>query len=368
MNNAEIIIDLDAYRHNLELLRKQAPSAAQMAVVKADGYGHGMHACARAARETGTEWIGVATPAEALELRRAGDTGAILCWLAVPGAPFAELIDADIEVTASSVAQLNEILTADKRARVQLKVDTGLNRNGAKGPAWADLVAAAASAQKWGQIEVTGIWTHLASAEQPEHEANTLQRTRFHEALEFARSAGIEPRWRHMANSAATILDPSSHFDLVRVGIASYGVRPAPNVELDGLIPAMTARARLAHVKEVNAGESVSYGWTWTADRPTRVGLVPVGYGDGLPRAGSNTANVGFSGTQIPVRGTMCMDQFLVDLGELPARAGDSVTIFGPGFSGEPTAEDWAVATGTIGYEIVTRLRGRWATVLRGAR
>ena len=154
----------------------------------------------------------------------------------------------------------------------------------------------------------------------------------------------------------------------MRVGIASYGINPDPLVKIDGLIPVMTARARLAHVNVIYAGESVSYGWRWTADRATRLGLVPVGYGDGISRAASNLAQVGFAGERVSIRGTVCMDQFVIDVGNLEAQAGDWATLFGPGFSGEPTAEEWAQSLGTIGYEIVTQMAGRWTRTVKGGR
>lgn len=368
MNQAELIVDLDVYRSNLAQLRVLAPSAAQLAVVKANAYGHGMVDCARAARDAGVDWLGVATPAEALALRASGDTGPLLCWLAVPGAPWAELIDAGVEVTASSAAQLDEIVASGRRAKVQLKVDTGLNRNGAKGPEWTALLDRAVRAQAAGHIEVTGVWSHFAASDEPAHPANDLQEQRFREAVEQARAAGLDPAWVHLANSAATATRPSSHFDLVRVGIASYGISPDPAVTIPGITPVMTARTRLAQVKNIAAGESVSYGWRWTAPAATRIGLIPVGYGDGLHRTASNRAEVGFGGVRLPIRGTICMDQCVVELGDRPASAGDLVTMFGPGDDGEPTAQEWALAAGTIGYEIVTRLDGRWTRVLRGER
>ncbi|RLV56536.1 alanine racemase [Aeromicrobium phragmitis] len=367
---AELVVDLDAYRENLAALRAMAPGAQQMAVVKANGYGHGMLPVARAARDAGAEWLGVATAEEALALRAAGDSGALLCWLAAPGAPFAELIDAGVEVTASSVEQLDEILAASpRRSRVQLKVDTGLSRNGARyGRDWTALVHAAARAQSLGRIAVTGVWSHFACADEPDNSATDEQEKLFRAALDDMAVAGLEPGIRHLCNSAGILTQPSAHLDLVRVGIASYGIAPDPAVPVPGVRPVLTARARLAHVKDVEAGARVSYGYRWQAEHPTRLGLVPVGYGEGIHRTASNRAEVGFAGRRLPVRGTICMDQFVVELGDVPARRGDVVTLFGPGDDGEPGVEDWAVAAGTIGYEIVTRLAGRWARSYRGER
>ena len=354
---AEAIVDLDAYRANIATLASYAPGSTLMAVVKADAYGHGMAQCARAAREASADWLGVATIAEALALRAGGDTGNVLCWLASPGADFASAIAADIEVTASSADQLAEILAAGTRPRVQLKVDTGLSRNGAHGDQWAALAAAAHDAQAAGKVEITGVWSHFACADQPDHPANDHQESVFRDAVDELAAAGVTPALRHLSNSAATLTRPSAHFDLVRVGIASYGINPDRDLVHDAaLLPVMTLRATLAAVKRVPAGTSVSYGHTWTADRETTLGLVPIGYGEGILRTASNRGEVAHAGQRAPVAGTICMDQFVVDLGEADAERGDVVTVFG---AGGPTADDWAVAAGTIAYEVVTRLGGR---------
>ncbi|MEV7397398.1 alanine racemase [Aeromicrobium sp. NPDC092404] len=358
----EARIDLEAFRANLAALRECAPQSALMTVVKADAYGHGAARMARAARQSGSDWLGVATVAEALALRSTGDTGNLLCWLAAPGADFAAAVDAGVEVTASSAAQLGEILAAatSQRPKVQLKVDTGLSRNGAFGEQWTELVAAAAAAQRAGTVEVTGVWSHFACADQVEHPANDAQEAAFLQAVEELRAAGIEPALRHLSNSAATLTRPSAHLDLVRVGIAAYGIRPDPQMTYPtALTPVMTLRGRLAAVKRVPAGTSVSYGHTWTTDRETTLGLVPIGYGEGILRTASNRAELGFGGRRVPQVGVVCMDQLVVDLGDLAATRGDAVTVFGPGGDGEPTAEDWGIAAGTIAYEVVTRLGGR---------
>jgi alanine racemase len=366
---AEAVVDLDAYRHNVATLASLAPGAALMAVVKADAYGHGMVPVARAARDAGAPWLGVATLEEALALREAGDTGPLLCWLSSPGAAFGAAVEHDVELTASSSEQLAEIL-ADvpdgRRPRVQLKVDTGLARNGAFGPQWDALVADAATAQASGRLEVTGVWSHLACADEPEHPANDDQEQVFREAVAALEDAGVEPRWRHLANSAALLTRPSAHLDLVRPGIATYGVAPAPALAgLADLRPVMTLRGRLAAVKRVPAGTSVSYGHTWTTPRETTLGLVPLGYGDGVLRTASGRAEAGYDGGRVPVVGRICMDQLVVDLGDRDARRGDVVTLFGDE-PGAPTAQDWGEAAGTIGYEVVTRLGGRIVRTHRG--
>lgn len=367
---AEAVIDLDAYRQNLHNLAACAPDAQLMAVVKANAYGHGMVACARAAREAGADWLGVATIAEARALREAGDTGDVLCWLGSPGADFAGAIDHGIQVTASGVAQLDEIVAVSSaRAKVQLKVDTGLSRNGAYGQEWPRLLDAAVAAQAAGKITVTGVWSHFACADEPDNPANEMQERAFRDAVSAMETAGLKPGLRHLANSAATLTRRSSHFDLVRVGIASYGINPDQALRFDTeLTPVMTLRGRLASVKRVAAGSGVSYGHTYFTEHETTLGLVPMGYGDGIPRTASNKAQVAVAGRRVPVAGIICMDQFVIDFGDAEAKAGDVATLFGPGADGEPSAADWAESAGTIGYEIVTRLGGRIERTYRGVR
>jgi alanine racemase len=361
---AEIVVDLAAVRHNVRLLRDLVAPARMMTVVKADGYGHGMLPVARAARQAGADWLGVATLDEALALRHDGDAGRVLCWLAAPGERWFDAVVADVDVTASTAAQLAEIAQAAEQAhrpaRLQLKVDTGLSRGGATLADWPAVVEAAAALQERGLVEVTGIWSHFACSDEPRHPANDAQEGAFRAALALAEGAGLRPEVRHLANSAAAILRPSSRFDLVRCGIAAYGLDPAPGVTPQlGLRPAMTARASLVLAKRVAAGAGVSYGHTWVADHDTTVGLVPAGYGDGVPRHAGNAAEVWVAGRRRPVRGRICMDQFVVDLDDDLPEPGTDVVLFGPGRDGEPTAQEWAEACGTINYEIVTRIGGR---------
>ena len=273
----------------------------------------------------------------------------------------AAAIEQDIDVTAYSVDELDAVAATGAKARVQLKVDTGLHRGGAPLDHWAEVVARARTGEDEQSWRITGIWSHFSSSDEPEDPANDAQERLFLEAVAQARAAGLDPEVTHLANSAAAILRPSSRFDLVRVGIASYGLDPAPGQTPElGLRPAMTARASLAMVKQVEAGGAVSYGRTWTADHPTTLGLVPAGYADGLPRVGGNHAEVQVAGRRRPLRGRICMDQLVVDLEGDDPGAGAEVTVFGPGDGGEPTAQDWAEACGTISYEIVTRIGGRF--------
>ena len=367
--HAEVVVDLGAIRHNVrrlrELVTEDGSTGPQlMVVVKADAYGHGMLPVARAARAAGAEWLGVSTGDEALALRRAGDIGRLLCWLAAPGADYRDLIELDVDVTTYSVRQLEEIVDSARQAgrvaRVQIKFDTGLSRGGAPRSEWPSVVEAARTAEQEGNIRVTGLWSHLACSDEPQHPANAAQMAAFDEALALADQAGLDPEVRHLANSAGAILHPGARHDLVRLGIAIYGLSPAPDVRSSedlGLVPAMTVRGSVVLTKELAAGEGVSYGHTYTTSVPTRVALVPMGYGDGIPRHASSTAEVLIAGERGRVLGRICMDQFVVEAHT--AQPGDEVVLFGPGDQGEPTATDWARWSGTIDYEIVTRMGGR---------
>jgi alanine racemase len=371
---AEIVVDLAAIRHNVRVLRELV-GVPLIAVVKADGYGHGMVEAARAAREGGAEWIAAATVDEALQLREAGYGGPLLCWLMLPGTDLRRPVAEGIDLTAYSVAELDAIAAAaeavGRRARVQLKVDTGLNRGGAPRATWADLFDHAREGERDGSWKITGLWSHFACSDEPDHPANDRQEQAFRAAVTLAEDCGLQPDLLHLANSAAAVLRPSSRFDAVRCGITVFGLDPAPGSTPDlGLVPAMTVRTRLALVKELAPGDAVSYGHRWVADRPTTIGLVPLGYGDGVPRHAfqpgdsggpdgpGGRAEVAVGGKRRPIRGTICMDQFMVDLGGDPAAVGDPVVLFGSG-PDTPTAQDWAEACGTISYEIVTRIGGR---------
>ncbi len=359
-------IDMAAFRSNVAALKEHA-GVPVMVVVKADGYGHGILGCAREARAAGAEWLGVATPTEALTLREAGDSGPVLAWLYGMDEDLTLLVAADVDVSAQSVEQIGRVVSAaavaERRARVHLKIDTGLSRNGTPAYDWQRVCAAAAEAEHAGALAVVGIWSHFAAADEPGHPSVPLQMEAFQRAYEQARAAGLEPTLRHLSNSAGALVVPEARLDLVRVGIAAYGIDPAPGIAaLAGvaLRPVMLLRAQLVNVKQIPAGAGVSYGWTWTAEATTTVGLVPLGYGDGIPRHAGNRAWVGWSGTQVPVRGRICMDQFVVELGAgRVAQPGEEVIIFGPGDHGEPTAADWATWCDTIGYEIVTRIGTR---------
>lgn len=366
-------IDLDAIRDNVATLAARAPGAAMMAVVKADGYGHGMVPAARAALAGGAGWLGVAVLPEAFGLRAAGIDAPVLAWLLGPGEPVADAIRQHIDLGVYSEGGLVEAAAAAVQAgvpaRVHLKVDTGLSRGGATAADWPALLDAAAKAAADGTVEVVGVWSHFAYADAPGHPTIGRQIARFTEAVEVAERAGVRPHLRHLANSAATLTLPGAHFDLVRPGIAVYGVSPGTDLgtpaEL-GLRPAMTLTGRVALAKQVAAGEGVSYGHRYTTTRDTRLALVPLGYADGIPRAASNLGEVLLGGRRRRIAGTVCMDQVVFDVGEDRVAAGDEAVFFGPGDAGEPTVQDWAAALGTIGYEIVTRIGPRVPRVYTG--
>ncbi|WP_372443311.1 alanine racemase [Saccharothrix algeriensis] len=361
---AEIVIDLDNVRHNVALLAGLAPRAETMVVVKADGYGHGAVEVARAALEAGATWLGSCSLAEALALRAAGISAPVLAWLDPAGTDYAPGVAAGVDLSVSSQRQLVEVAGAaravGREARVHLKVDTGLSRNGCPSDEWPALVGKAAATP---EVRVHAVWSHLACADEAGHPATDAQAERFDDAYREALAAGLEPI-RHLANSAALLTRPDLHFDLVRPGIAAYGLNPVP--EAFDLRPAMAFRSSVALTKRIPAGESVSYGLGWTAERDTTLALVPVGYADGVPRSLSHRMDVWLAGRRRPVVGRVCMDQVVVDCGDDAVAEGAEVVLFGAGTAGEPTAREWAEATGTIDYEIVTGMyRPRVARVYR---
>lgn len=369
--HAEVRVDLAAIRDNVAELAVRAAPAQVMTVVKGDAYGHGLVPVARAARAGGATWLGAATLAEALALRAAGVDGRVMAWLNAPGERWADALAADVDVSASAPWALAEIAAAAREtgrtARVHLKADTGMGRAGAPPADWPTLVDDALKAQAEGLVEVVGLWSHLARADEPGEPANARQLAAFRDALELAEARGVRPEVRHLANSAATLTMRSAHFDLVRPGLATYGLSPVPQQVTPadvGLRPAMSVRARLALVKRVPPGQGVSYGHLYVTDRESSLGLVPLGYADGVPRhASGGSAGPGapvlIRGVTRRIAGRVCMDQFVVDLRDDDVRAGDEVVLFGDAAAGEPTAQDWADATGTISYEIVTRFAPR---------
>jgi alanine racemase len=361
---AEVVVDLDAIAANTAVLRDKVRRPL-MAVVKADGYGHGLLPAARAVLAGGADQLGVAVLEEALALRAAGITAPVLAWLNGPGTDFAAGLRADVEVSVSAPWGLTEVVAAaratGRTARLHLCVDTGLSREGATPPDWPALVEAAARAQADGDVTVVGLWSHMAYADAPTHPTIGAQVRVFEEAATVARTAGLGEARLHLANSAATLALPDTWFDMVRPGVALYGLDPlGGDPAVHGLRPAMTVRATVALAKRVPAGVGVSYGHTYFPAADTTLALVPVGYADGVPRAAGNRAPVLAAGAQRTIAGRVCMDQFVLDVGDAAVAPGDEVVLWGPGDGGEPSAQQWADAVDTIHYELVTRIGGRF--------
>ncbi|ORA35359.1 alanine racemase [Mycobacterium aquaticum] len=361
----QAVVDLGAVEHNVGVLRELAGPAQVMAVVKADGYGHGAAQVGRAALAAGAAELGVATVGEALALRAAGITAPVLAWLHTPGTDFAPAVAADVQVAVSSVRQLDEVLAAVAQvghpATVTVKVDTGLSRNGV-GPAdYPAMLTALHRAHTDGAIRVRGIMSHLAHGDVPEHPFNDLQAQRLTEMRDQAREHGVPVEIAHLSNSPAALTRPDLAFDMVRPGVAVYGLNPVPDRGDVGLRPAMTLKCPVTLVRSVRAGDGVSYGHMWVADRDTTLALLPLGYADGVYRALSGRIDVLIKGKLRRAVGRVCMDQFVVDLGPdaSDVTEGDDAILFGPGTQGESTAQDWADLLDTIHYEIVTSPRGR---------
>lgn len=372
MNGAEpfreAVVDLGAITRNVEHLRSSIGTPHTMAVVKANGYGHGAIESARAALAGGADWLGVADIDEALALRAAGIDAPVLAWLHDPDADFAPALAAGIDIGVSSLQQLEAVadaaarLSAGRRgalqASVQLKLETGLSRNGASEPEWRALFERARELEQAGGLTVRGIFSHLANTS-PEEDA--LAADRFDRGVAAARAAGLTPQLLHLAASAAALRLPRARYSMVRLGVSIYGLSPFDDCtsgEL-GLTPAMTLRGRVAAVRRVPANSGVSYGYTYRTSEETTLVLVPLGYADGVPRAASNAAPVTINGVRAQVSGRIAMDQFVVDVGDSRVEVGNEAVLFGDPGTGAPSADDWARAAGTINYEVVTRIGPR---------
>lgn len=371
MTPAEARVDLSAIRANVALLGEHAPGAEIMVAIKADGYGHGLVAVAGACLEGGATRLGTAYLREALELRAAGITAPVLSWIITPGEPLEEAIVQGVELSAGAVGMVDAIAGAARRtgrvARLHLEADTGLSRGGAVLAAWPALVDRAMAGQAEGTIEIAGLWSHFACADIPGHPSIEAQLTAFDEAVAFAEKAGAGGSQviRHIANSAATLTLPQARYDMIRPGLAAFGLSPVPELGDFGLRPAMTLVARIALAKRVPAGSGVSYGHLYVTDRETTLGLVPLGYADGVPRHATGRAEVQVGGGRRPIAGRVCMDQFMIDMGDEPLTEGDEVVLFGDGSQGEPTVQEWADSLGTITHEIVTGIGSRVPRVYR---
>ena len=371
--NAEAVVDLAAIEHNVRVLREHAGSSQVMAVVKADGYGHGAIQVTRAALAAGAAEIGVATIDEALALRRDGITAPVLSWLHPPGTDFAPALQSDIQLALSSRRQLADLLAAVKltgrTANVTVKVDTGLNRNGVGAAEYPSMLTALRRAAADEAIRLRGIMSHLVYGDDPDNPVNDLQARRLSDMRTQARNQGVHFEVAHLSNSPSAMTRPDLSYDMIRPGIAVYGLSPIPERGDMGLRPAMTLKCPVALVRSVCAGDGVSYGHTWIADRDTTLALLPIGYADGVFRTLSGRMNVLINGRLRPNVGRICMDQLVVDLGPdaTDVGEGDEAILFGPGADGEPTAQDWADVLDTIHYEVVTSPRGRVVRTYRGA-
>ncbi len=363
------MIDLAAIRHNVHRLRQVAAPAKVMAVVKANGYGHGAVPVARAALDAGATWLGVAHIDEGLELRAAGIDAPVVAWLHTPASDFESAVDAGLDLGVSGW-ELDQIAEAARKlarpARVHLKIDTGLGRNGCPPQLWENFIGQAVAYQEEGLMRVVGIFSHLAVADETERPETDDQVDRFREAVAVAEDAGVDVEVRHLANSPGILSRPDTHFDVVRAGVSMYGLSPfddQTSTDL-GLRPAMTLRTMIAHCKDVPAAHGVSYGFKYRTAAATTLGLVPLGYGDGIPRIATG-GPVAVDGRRYPVVGRIAMDQMVIDLEREGIAATDEsvlgrpAVLFGPGDEGEASVDEWAAAAGTINYEIVTRISPR---------
>ena len=358
----EATIDVGAIAANVRQLRRLTRSEV-IAVVKADGYGHGAVRSAVAALDGGASRLGVADIGEAIALRRAGIDAPILAWLHAPGTSFREAASLGIELGISSFEQLLQAAAAasvDRPVGVHLKLETGLGRNGIAPEDRAVIFAEAARLERIGKLRVIGIFSHLSNTSAEDDRAGLRA---FQEGLADAATAGLAPPLRHLAASHAAIALPEARLGCVRLGISMYGLSPFDDRDAGdlGLRPAMTLRASVAAVRRVRAGHGVSYGFEYRTDRETTLALIPLGYADGVPRQASGTGPVTIGGTRFTVAGRIAMDQFVVDVGDHPVSVGDEAVLFGDPTLGVPAADDWARAAGTINYEIVTRVGPRVA-------
>ena len=371
----ELVIDLDAIARNLatmtaKVTRHDGSRPLVMCVVKANAYGHGMIPVARKLESVGADYLGVADIAEALELRNAGIDLPILAWLHSPRETFAAAVSAGIELGVANLEQLDRIAEAAAKtgrvARIHLKIDTGLGRNGATEAQWQGLLERVKELVAAGRVQTVGIFSHLSCTS----EADDLRQIRrFEAAIDAARAADVEFELRHLTASDGSMNYPQATYDMVRIGVALYGLSPFvehSSAEF-GLVPAMTATALVTQTKRVPAGEGVSYGYMHRTAAETTLALIPVGYAEGLPRDASGKAFVAINGKTYAVSSRIAMDQFVIDVGDDHVVAGDEVVIFGDPAASVPSADDWAAASGSINYEIVTRMGGRFQRRFLGA-
>jgi alanine racemase len=360
---SEAVVDLGAIRSNVAAMADYIGPAEVMAVVKSDGYGHGAPETAAAALAGGATWLGVGQVEEALALRAAGFSVPVLCLMASADAPHRDAIALGVDLSAGTAALVRQIAGAAEQAgqpaRLHLKADTGMSRGGAPMAQWPGLLDAALAEQAAGRCEIIGIWSHLACADIPGHPSVDAQLAVFHDALAQAERSGARPLVRHLANTPALLTRPDTWFDLARPGGGVTGLCTLPGGPPGWLRPAMTVRTHLVQVKRIARGTGVSYGHRYVTNSETTLGLIPLGYNEGIPRAGTNLAPVLVGGRRLTIAGTVCMNQCVVDAGDMPIAEGDEVVLFGPGDHGEPTAQEWADLIGTLSYDIVTRFTAK---------
>ena len=356
MNRAEARIDTAHLASNIAHL-KSTSKTALMAVVKADAYGHGLLGVGLSAEKAGADWLGVALLEEAITLRTHGVRIPILAWLVSPGADFKAAVDHDIDLAVSSISAFKEISALPGKPRIHIELDTGMTRGGFLDE-WQEFLL-----QDFSTVNVVGVFSHFARADEPGEKQNDEQLKRFNVMVADLANIGVNPTIKHLSNSAATLKNPAAHFDLVRTGISLYGLSPdistlgsSKNLSLK---PVMQLRAKLHLVKTVPAGSAVGYGATAITSEQTKLGVVAMGYADGIPRIAKD-AGVFINGKKAPIIGRVSMDQFVVDLGaDSTADSGDWVIVFGDGSHGEYTADDWGNASLSINYEIATRIGPR---------
>lgn len=362
-----LTVDLDAVAANTRLFTART-RAEVMAVVKADGFGHGSAEAARTALANGATWLGVTSIAEGLALREAGLTAPVLSWLNPVDADFGPALAAAVDLAVPSLRHLRAVMDAARarghRARVHLHLDVGMARDGAEPAEWPGLCRAAYRGEQRGALHVVGLMAHLGCADVPADPCNKAGRARFAWGLEAARAAGLRPVMRHLAATAAALTDPRTHHNLCRIGAGLAGIDPSGTTRLH---PALTLTAPVVVVRRVRAGSRVGYGHSWTAPADTTLGLLPLGYADGLPRAASGRGEVLVRGHRCPVAGLISMDQTVIDLRGQQIRPGEAAIVFGPGTCGEPTVTDWAAWAGTIEHEIVTGIGPRVRRQVTGA-
>jgi alanine racemase len=352
----EARIDLDALASNLAVLRAAVDPAKVMGVVKADAYGHGAVGVALALADAGIDWLGVADLDEALVLRRAGITTPVLAWLHPPHVDVEAAAAEHIDLGVSTLDQLERV--AQVGGTVQIKVDTGLSRNGFSPHQAVEAFARAADHERGGRLRVRGIFSHLSNTSAADDDR---QIALFDELVAAARGTGLDPELRHIASTQAALTRPGSRLDLVRLGIGLYGVGYDDDADLValGLRPVMELAGTVIAVRRVPAGTGMSYGYLQRTDRETTLALVPLGYADGVPRTASGQAMVAINAVRYRQVGRIAMDQLIVDVGDDPVAVGDRAVLWGDPATGAPSAAEWARAAGTIGYEIVTRVGPR---------